>query len=291
MGVFKQALNWGDSMKNKSWISCWCLVGLLQVFVSTTWAEPIRISGTGAAISAVRQVTDAYQQNHPDIQFQFILPPVGSSGAIKALSMQKLDIALSGRPLKKEEESTELVQEWLGRSPFLFVVRQDSPVTSISFSQLTEMYAGRQKVWPDGSRVRVVLRPQADADTALLRSFSPAMNEAVNIAHTHRAPGSAMADTDIDLADMVGKIPGGLGSVALTLVLAEHRPLKGLIVDGIEPTVAAMESNRYPYSKPLFVITRTDAPAPIRAVLDFLRSVEGKAILSQLGISTTQPLP
>ncbi|MEO5362388.1 MAG: substrate-binding domain-containing protein [Magnetococcus sp. DMHC-8] len=239
----------------------------------------------------MKQVADVYRQSHPDVQFQFILPPVGSSGAIKALATQKLDVALSGRPLKKEEESAGLVQEWLGRSPFLFVVHQDLPVTGVRFAQLAEMYAGRQKVWPDGSRVRVVLRPTADADTALLKSISPAMDEAVTTAHAHRAAGSALADTDMDLADMVAKIPGGLGSVALTLILAERRPLKGLLLDGVEPTVAALESNRYPYAKPLFVVTRADASAPVRGLLGFLRSVEGKAILSQLGISVTPPVP
>ncbi|MEO5339786.1 MAG: substrate-binding domain-containing protein [Magnetococcus sp. MYC-9] len=279
-------------MKRNMYLLYGRLVCLLLLLGSTAWAEPIRISGTGAAISAVRQVTDAYRRHHPDVQFQFVLPPVGSSGAIKALMAQKLDVALSGRPLKKEEESAGLVQAWLGRSPFLFVVQQNAPVTRIGLSDLAEMYAGRQKFWPDGSRVRVVLRPLADADTALLKAISPAMDEAITTAHAQRAPGSALADTDTDLADMVARIPGGLGSVALTLIVAEQRPLKGLILDGAEPTVAALESNRYPYAKPLFVVTRTDAPAPVRALLDFLRSVEGKTLLSQLGISVApQPTP
>ncbi|MBF0162416.1 MAG: ABC transporter substrate-binding protein, partial [Magnetococcales bacterium] len=157
------------------------------------------------------------------------------------------------------------------------------------FAQLVELYAGRQKSWPDGSRVRVVLRPVADADTALLRSFSPAMDEAMTMAHAQRQPGSALADTDIDLADMVEKVPGGLGSVALSLVLAENRPLKGLILDGVEPTVAAMENKQYPYAKPYFVVTRRDASATVRAVVDFLRSEAGKALLPGVGISPSQP--
>ena len=278
-------------MKRKRWLLYGCFVGLFLVVGSAAWADTIRISGTGAAISAIKQVTDAYRRDHPEVQLQFILPPMGSSGAIKALTMGQLDVAFSGRPLKKEEESAGLVPEWLGRSPFLFVVHQKSSVTDIRSSQLAEIYAGRQKVWPDGSRVRVVLRPVADADTALTKRFSPAMDEAVTTAHAHRQPGAAMAATDIDLVDMVEKVPGGLGSVALTLILAEKRPLKGLILDGVEPTMAAMESNRYPYAKPLFVVTRKDASASVREVIDFLHSERGKALLLDLGVSASKPTP
>lgn len=251
-------------------------------------ADPIRISGTGAAISSIQQIADAYRQQHPEIQFKFLRPPMGSSGAIKALTAHQLDVALTGRPLK-QEESAGLVQEWIGRSPFLFVVHKNSPVTNISLAQLTEMYAGRQKVWPDKSRVRVLLRPAADADTALLKSISPGMDEAITTAHAQRAAGSALADTDTDLADMVEKVPGGLGAVALTLILAENRNLKGLVLDGKEPTVAALENNNYSYSKPLFIVIRTDASEPIRGMLDFIRSAQGRAMLLQLGISATKP--
>ncbi|MEO5334361.1 MAG: substrate-binding domain-containing protein [Magnetococcus sp. YQC-5] len=272
-------------MKNKPWLSNWSFIVILLLVGSTAWAGPIRISGTGAAISTIKQVTEAYRQQHPEIQWQFLLPPMGSSGAIKALTTHQLDVALTGRPLKKEEESTGLTQEWIGRSPFIFVVHKNLPVTNISMAQLTEMYAGRQKVWPDGSRVRVVLRPAADADTTLLKSLSPAMDEAITTAHAHRAPGSAMADTDIDLADMVEKVPGGLGAVALTLILAENRPLKGLILDGKAPTVEALENNSYLHSKPLFVVTRTEASEPVRGMVDFIHSAQARALLAQFGIS------
>lgn len=276
-------------MKNYHRFLQWCCSVLLLLVGSTAWADPIRVSGTGALLSAIKQVTEIYSQQHPDVQLQFIFPPIGSSGAIKAVINKQLDIALSGRPLKKEEESEGLEQTWLGRSPFLFVVHKTAPITGITLSQLAELYSGRQKAWPDGSKVRVVLRPLADADTAILRGMSPSMDEAVTTAHANRQPGSSLADTDISLADMVEKVPGGLGSVALPLILAERRSLKGLILDGIEPTVASMNNNSYKYVKRAILIIRADAPAHVRAIVGFLLSAEAKDTLLQLGISTEKP--
>ncbi|MBF0437536.1 MAG: substrate-binding domain-containing protein [Magnetococcales bacterium] len=279
-------------MKNihkKYIIHGWLAIFFLWIGSPSWAAEPIRISGTGAAISAIKQVTELYRQRQPEIQVQFYLPPMGSSGAIKALTTHTLDMALSGRPLKKEEETAGLMQEWIGRSPFLFVVHEKLLAPNVTLAQLVEIFSGRQKTWPDGSRVRVILRPQADADTVLLKAISPAMDEAITTAHANRASGSALADTDIDLANMVERVPGGVGAVALTLILAEQRPLKGLTLDGVEPTVPALEKNNYPYYKPFFLITRTDAPAPVRALADFLLTDESKALLLKLGISATKP--
>ncbi|MBF0126048.1 MAG: substrate-binding domain-containing protein [Magnetococcales bacterium] len=256
---------------------------------SGAWAETIRVSGTGTLMSAVRQITEAYRQHHPELQFQFYYPPIGSSGAIKALTNGQLDLALTGRPLKTGEEESGLVQEWLGRSPFLFVVHQKAAVRQTTLDQMVEIYAGRQKAWPDGSRIRVILRPLADADTALLAGLSPGMRQAIATAHANRPPGAALADTDIDLADMVEKVQGGIGSVALALILAEKRPLKGLIMDGVEPTVAALERGAYPHAKPAYLVIRADASPAVRAVVDFLRSEDGKSLLSRFGISTIRP--
>ncbi|MBF0181407.1 MAG: substrate-binding domain-containing protein [Magnetococcales bacterium] len=274
-------------MKHRKWLLVWSWLGLLPWLVSTALAEPIRLSGTGMLLTAVRLVTDDYRQHHPEIQFQFHFPPVGSSGAIKAVSNGQLDIALTGRPLKKEEESAGLVQEWLGRTPFVFVAHPAAPVTRITRDQLVAIYAGRQTHWPDGSRIRVILRPLVDADTAILTGISPAMKEAVTTAHASRRPGAALADTDIDLADMVEKVPGGVGSVGLALLLAEKRSLVLLTLNGVEPTVAAMEQRRYPLDKPAYLVTRAGASPAVRDVVAHLRSETGKSRLVQLGISAT----
>ncbi|MEO5347512.1 MAG: substrate-binding domain-containing protein [Magnetococcus sp. YQC-9] len=269
--------------------SVW-VVALLSSW--TPWlsqSAPLRVSGTGATISTIRQLAELYQQSHPELQLQFITPPMGSSGAIKALTTGQLDLALSGRPLKKEEIAQGLTETWIGRSPFAFVVHRNAAVNRITLNETAALYAGRQTAWPDGTKARVVLRPLQDADTSLLQSLSPEMHAALKTAHERRQPGSAMADTDLDLVDMVEKVPGAFGSVAMTLIIAERRPLKGLTLDGVEPTVAALEQKRYTPFKPLYFVTRQEGAASLAEFLDFLRSPDGRTHLEKLGITPTQP--
>lgn len=272
------------------WIS-WVVATLMLGSTSAVHAAPLRISGTGAAISTVRQLAEIHQKAHPELELHFITPPMGSNGSIQAVTNDQLDLALTGRPLKKEEADTGLIQTWIGRSPFAFVVQRDAPLSDISLDQAANLYAGRQTTWPDGSRARIILRPIQDADTTLLQSLSPKMREALKTAYEHRQPGSALADTDLDLADMVEKVPGALGSVAMTLVLAERRPLKGLRLDGVEPTVAALEQNRSVPFKPLYFVARQESMPHLAGFIAFLASDAGRSRMNALGLSATQPAP
>lgn len=272
-------------MKKDNWMVGLCGLWLWWATASVGLADPVRVSGTGTLLTAIQQTLQAKYQGKPEVHLQFHFPPVGSSGAIKALMQQQLELALTGRPLKKEEQEAGLVEIPLGRSPFVFVVHQNAKVTQTTLAEMTEIYAGRQRAWPDGGRIRVVLRPAADADTGILNAISPAMKEALTRAHANRQPGSGLAETDIDLADMVEKVPGAVGSVALTLILSEKRPLKPLILDGVEPTVSSMEENRYPLTKPAFLVIRQDAAPIVQEIADYLRSGEGQKKLHALALS------
>jgi len=54
-----------------------------------------------------------------------VLPSIGSTGGIKAVNEDKIDIGLSYRPLKPKEQSAKIIVEPYGRTAFIFGV-QDS---------------------------------------------------------------------------------------------------------------------------------------------------------------------
>jgi phosphate transport system substrate-binding protein len=58
--------------------------------------KKIRIGGTGTARAAMKLLGQQFRKKHPDITI-IVLPSLGSSGGIKALS-GKLDVTLSSGP-------------------------------------------------------------------------------------------------------------------------------------------------------------------------------------------------
>jgi phosphate transport system substrate-binding protein len=243
-------------------------------------AETIRISGTGGAITTIRFLGEAYRQLRPGVRFA-ILPSMGSSGAIKAVLAGRLDIGLSGRSLTEGERAQGAVEKKYAVTPFVFAVNRSVKTGGMTVEEVADIYAGKRDRWEKRSRIRLVLRPRSDSDTPVLKSMSPAVSEAVEIAL--RRDGMIVGMTDQEAADLIQKIPGAFGATTLSLVISEKRPVHVLALDGIVPSVRTIADGSYPYSKTLYFVTRKNPPLEIRRFIEFVRSQAGAAILMKNG--------
>ncbi len=260
----------------------WALAVLAVLLVSgsrSAVAETIRISGAGGAIGTMRILGEAFRKTNPGIRVE-ILPSMGSSGSVKAVLAGRLDIGLSVRTLSGEERAQGVVETRYARTPFVFGVNSTLKMTGLTLEDVAGIYGGKRD-WENGKRIRLVLRPPEDSDIAVLKSMSPAMSAAVDIAL--RRKGMIMATTGHDAADAIESVPGAFGATTLSLLLSEKRALRILSLDGITPSVRTMADGSYPYSKTFFMVTRKNLPASVRRFIDFVRSPAGAAILAKNG--------
>src|SRR5512142_1270632 len=138
----------------------------------------IVIGGTGSARGGMKEIAKAFRKEHPEITVSFV-PSLGSSGGIKAALSGSLDLALSARPLTDSERERGASAVEYARTPFLFTTKDASHADSLTLRKVASIYGGEAPQWPDGTPLRLVLRPEKDMDTLLLRSMCPALDIAV----------------------------------------------------------------------------------------------------------------
>ena len=244
-------------------------------------AETIKLGGTGSGLGTMQQLAEAYARKDPSTQV-VIVPNLGSSGGVKALLAGAVDLAVISRAPKNTELAGGLVAYEYGRSPFVFVSHAKTSSDGISRRAAADYFSGRVANWPDGSPVRVVLRPTSDGDTELQAAFSPDMPAAVKAAHAR--PGMVIANTDQEAADETARLPGSLGTNTLALLYSEDRRLRVLALDGVVPSVKSLADGTYPHHKPLYLLHRGNSVSPTALrFIDFVRSDEGRALLAKLG--------
>jgi phosphate transport system substrate-binding protein len=246
-------------------------------------ADTVRLGGTGAALGNMALLAQAYGKVDPSFRLD-IVPNLGSSGGIKALTAGAIQIAVASRAPKAEELLVGLSAFEYGRTAFVLATTKEG-TQNLTLSQVADMYAGKQTKWSDGQPVRLVLRPASDADTALLASWSPGIKEGLGIAMSREGMVTAM--TDQESANAIERLPGGLGVSSLALLVSEHRRARALSVDGIAPTVANVASGRYPYVKPLYLLVRSGAPASVTRFVAFVGSDAGRRLLTEAGVDVT----
>lgn len=243
-------------------------------------ADDIRIGGTGAALGTMQHMATAFGQRHPEHRVT-VMPSMGSKGGIKALLSGAIDLAVSSRQPSPDEIAAGANATPYGRTPLVLAVTSSTRHAAISTQELVDAYAGRLTQWPDGTRLRLILRPTGDTDTELLKALSPAMREAITLAEQRK--GMVFAVTDQDTADHLEKVPGALGPLTLAQILSEKRALKALPLNGVVPEAASLANATYPLHKDLLFVTGAKPAAAVQSFVAFVRSPAGRAVLAQTG--------
>ncbi len=255
-------------------------ITLLTVPVLSFAGEVLKIGGTGTSIGTMKLMAAEFQKAYPDMTVR-ILPSVGSSGAIKAVSQGALDIGLNSRPLNNEEQKLGLSVLEYAETPFVFIANKSVGVSSITSNELVKIYNGEMQTWPNGERIRLVLRPATDADTLFAKAISPQMNSAIGAAMSR--DGMLMALTNQECHDIIAHTPGSIGFSSLTQVMTERHPVKILAVNGEAPGRQAIINRSYPFAKMLSFVVKPEMSVSVNRFVDFVRSPAGRRILEQTG--------
>jgi phosphate transport system substrate-binding protein len=239
--------------------------------------DKIKIGGTGSGLELVRQLGNLYAKQHQNLDI-LVVPSLGSTGGIKALQAGALDLAISARPVKPEEKEVKSIH--LCRTPVAFAVHPASTVSAIHTNDLVQLYGNASQIWPDGGRVRVLLRPDAEIDTILLRSISPAVDQSVSQAKAR--PGMLMAVTDQDNLKLLQTTPGAFGMTTLAMATAEQAKVRLVSFNGTKPTLQTLIQGHYPLVRDYYLVTRPPVRKPTQNIINFVRSAKAITLMKAL---------
>lgn len=271
-------------MKRGFWLRDWLRGVLLLVAAGTGMAggelalaaETLRIGGTGAALGTMRILGAEFARSRAGVQVN-TLPYIGSTGALQGVASGQLELGLSARPARADEQHLPVRVVPYATTPFVIGAHSGVGSAGLTRRQLVDIYAGRLAHWQDGRPIRVILRPPRETDNDALRELAPEM--AAALANAFLRPGMHRAPTDQDMADVLERTPGALGPTTLALLVSEKRNIKVLAVDGVMPSLAALQDGRYPLAKQLYLVVPATPSPLVQAFIDYIFSPRGQAIL------------
>ena len=144
---------------------------------------------------------------------------------------------------------------------------------------MKRVFAGKVTNWSElGGRdlpIIVLVRDEDESLTQLLRQ--DLFGERFRFART-----AVVLHSTGDMNDALQRSPGAIGFTSYGSVVSEDLPLRPLAVDGLRPSVAALERGAYPYMRSMGVVYRASQSAA-RVVPDYLRSPRAGRLLRRLG--------
>lgn len=240
----------------------------------------VRVGGTGAGMVLLNRLLEDYRRVQPAVAIKLMMPPMGSTGSLRALAGGMLELAVVSFPPGQQVPGvatwTSKVLPWV-TTPLVFTGRDLAAGAQMTLEQVADIYAGRVTRWPDGRLVRLITRTELETDTKLLRAASPVLDSAIIVALQRLGPPVAV--NDIENQQMLERTPGSFGSVALGQIRLTQSPLRPLTLDGIDPTPATLQTGAYKLSKALYLVIPKEAKSE---VLDFVKYLQSPALLKEL---------
>jgi phosphate transport system substrate-binding protein len=242
-------------------------------------AEPLRLGGTGGASAMLQQVGALFATR--SARALQVYPGLGSGGGIMAAGDGVIDVAVSGRPLSEKERASGFTAPLTMRTPYVLATSCAAP-PALAHLEVVRLFSDPRAAWPDGTPVRIILRPRTESDNAVLFALFPGTEAAVERAR--QRDDVPMAPTDQDNQYLAVHTPGSLTGTTYTQMLLEHRDLRMIAIDGVPPSIAGLTDGTYRYEKKLwFVVPARPTPAAEQFIA-FLRAPEGQLALLEAGL-------
>lgn len=190
---------------------------------------------------------------------------VGSSAGIESVLNGTSDIGTSSRDLKPEEGSLGLVDTKIALDAIAIIVNPDNPVTSLTTSQVADVFAGKIKNWNElgGPDLEIGLVNRDEA-SGTREAFSKLVLKGGEF-----DPSAAVLPGTGQVRSVVAQSRIAIGYISLGFV---DKTVKALVIDGVTPSEQTVADGTYPISRVLHFFTKGEPKGLAKAYIDFVLS-------------------
>jgi len=250
-----------------------CSVSLTPATTPTTQAVTLRLYATTATQSFARQLTTAYQLEHPLVQFEI---ETGDFQAMQASLVEgRTPFFLSNHvPLPNQSPT---VQAWpLAQDALAVVVHPSNPLNNLSSDQLRLIFRGHVANWSalggDDRAVTIISREDGSGTRAEF--------ERLVMGARTTTPAAQIALTSAAVIDLVAANVGAIGYVALGELSSSETRMRVVGLDGVLPSLTSVLEHRYPLRTTLYMVGLEEPRGEYFRFLSWAQSAAGQAVIA-----------
>ncbi len=231
------------------------------------------IAGSTSVQPFIEKVAEHFMEKYPDIRIN--VQGGGSTAGVQATMNGTCDIGTSSRNLKPSERGLKVIL--IALDGIAVIVHRSSRVDDLSVEQIRRIFSGRQKEWNEsgiaGKEIIPVTREEGSGTRASFEEMIMA-DEAISDA-------CLVQDSNGAVREIIATTPQGVGYISVGLV--DERE-KAVAIDGIQPTLANLITEKYRFARPFLLLLREEPTGNVKKFIDYVLSEEGQEILASSGL-------
>lgn len=256
---------------------------LALAFISVNaQADRLVIKGSDTlGAKLVPQLAEQFKAQHPGTTFD--IAAEGSTTGIAAIIDGTAEIGMASRRAKPSEvgaaaaKGKNMKPTIVAYDGIAVIVNSANPIKALTKKQVEQIFTGDVADWSavggSGGKISIYTRNTASGTYSEFKELAMKKRD--------YAGGSQKMAGNEQIAAEVGKNPNGVGYVGMAYTKAGG--LKVVSIDGITPSVKAVQDHSYSYWRPTFYYTDGEPTGLAKQFLDFTTGSGGQKIVAQVG--------
>jgi len=248
---------------------------------------------SNAVLEAAAALAEEYRKQQPGMTI--VISGGGSGVAMSALADGNADLAITTRPIQREERARALDhgiepgEQVIATDQLAIVVHKDNPVASLTVAQLTAIWSaegattqwselGVQRADREQDRIRVIGQRADSGSGEFFRTV-------VLGKHDLRA-GAVAAESSTDAIASVAKDPGAIAfcsGAAATGDRVRIVPIAAKATD--KPALPGAADGGYPLARPIYLYVHDQPPGTAKVFAAWIAGKQGQAVLLRAGLA------
>ena len=242
-------------------------------------AEPLTASGCSISmVGYLNELVKAYEQETGQ---KILVRGGGSYVGLSELGADRVDFAASCKSRGKEDPATLkfIPVAW---DALVFIVNPANKVDAITLPELRAVYEGRIGNWKELGGLDMPLKSYISTPMGMAGIGETLSKYVLGDKLPQTTGNSSMQSASVALWEqMVEKNADGFASTGFDS--AQKRKVKMLAVNGVLPSRATIVSGRYPFKRPLYLVTTQEPKPEVVKFVAFALSPKGQQLISSYG--------
>ena len=240
----------------------------------------VRIAGSDTMLPLNRRLAEAFMRDHPGVAVR--VSGGGTGAGVDALLAGRVGLCAASRPFRPDEVGalydrfgTIGLRFLVARDALSVWVHPDNPVRSLTMEELAAVFSGTADRWSEvggaDEPIEVVIRPASSGTHHFFRDHV--------LGDADYAPSALVAARPLDVEAAVRLRPAAVGYGGFVPGL----DLVQLLIDGAEPSPAAVRRGAYPLSRYLYFFASRPPTGAAADFVDWCLGPEGQRLVAEVG--------
>lgn len=249
------------------------LCSALLVFGCGQKRVSITAAGSTAFQPFAEKLAEQFMQQHPDIEVN--VQGGGSMVGVRAALSGAAEIGMADL-VTLPPETAEMNSVAVARDSIALVVHPSNPLENLTTEQVRDVFGGRIGNWKDlggaDHEINVVSR---EAGSGTRASFDQVVGD------ISLAPRALVQDSNGTIRETVANDAHAIGYLSHGLINDRIKPVR---YNGRDCTTEAVIAGEYELVRPVYLLTRKNAPAAVSNFVAYVLSSEGQGTIRECGL-------